>query len=119
MTDPFAVTRARELTGRYLDGNLGPEEFAELQSLLCAHPAAADAFARATRLDGGLRDLFAQERDVRREAGLIEAIGRRQWRRRWLARAARLAAAACVLFAALAALLAWLAPHAAPLRHGN
>src|SRR5258707_14554744 len=102
------VTRTRELAARYFDGRLTAPEMDELQSLLRAHPAAADAFARCSRLESGLRDLFTHEQDVRQETQVVEAIGRRQRRRRVLVHAARLAVAACVLFAVLGALLAWL-----------
>jgi ferric-dicitrate binding protein FerR (iron transport regulator) len=104
-----SVTKTRELARRYFDGLLAPAELDELQRLLQSSPDAADAFARASRLHSDLGELFAHEQAVRGEGQLFDAITRQQRRRRWLGRAARTAVAACVLFAMLGPLLAWLA----------
>src|SRR4051794_11440987 len=102
------VTRTRELAARYFDARLSEAELAELQALLQSSDAAADAFARLSRLEGGLRELFAQEQAVRREAGVLDAIDRQQRRRRLLRHTIRVAVAACLLLAVLGPLLWWL-----------
>src|SRR5262249_47236839 len=56
-------------------------------------------------------ELFAHQQAVRGEGQLLDAITRQQRRRHWLGRAVRMAVAACVLFAVLGPLLAWLAWH--------
>src|SRR5262249_22678840 len=85
-------------------------ELDELQRLIQGSPEAADAFARLSRTESGLRELFAQEQAARREAEVLQAVARQERRRRVLRRTARLAPAACGLIAVLGPLPWGLSP---------
>jgi hypothetical protein len=95
------------LVNGWLNGSLSPEETAELAETLARDPAAADAFARATRLDSALRGHFrsapAQAHFTKKHAAMARsretaqaavAAAQARWRARW-----RLTGAAAALAA--------------------
>jgi ferric-dicitrate binding protein FerR (iron transport regulator) len=102
------ITKIRELCRRYFDGLLAAGEREELQALIQNSPEAADEFARLSRLEADLSELFAHELDIRRESGLIDAIQRQHRRRVWLGRLVKVAVAACLLLAVLVPIWWWL-----------
>src|SRR4051794_26920913 len=103
------ITRVRDLSRRYFDGLLDEPGLRELESLLQTDPDAADAFARLSRLEGDLSDLFVHQHDVRRESDALDAIDRHARRSRLLARTGWCAVAASLLIAVLGSLW-WFLP---------
>jgi ferric-dicitrate binding protein FerR (iron transport regulator) len=103
------VLRTRELARRYLDGAASAAELGELQQILQQSPAAADAFARASRLEADLLALFSEEPGRLRHTEVLAAIERHQRRRHWWVRALCLALAASLLLFLSGPLLWWLA----------
>ncbi|MFZ5833072.1 MAG: FecR domain-containing protein [Planctomycetota bacterium] len=87
------TSRTKQLVQRHLDGGLQPAELAELQKVLRNHPAAADYFAHAARLDAALAEHFCEARRVRElsqwlasSAGQELQAGtapRKRWRMWW------------------------------------
>ena len=63
------------LLSRHFDGELSPEESAELAARLKADPAYARQFARASLLHDQLRTMFVS--DLARESMAADAVGRR------------------------------------------
>ncbi len=85
-----------ELIRSYLDGIATEAELAELDRLIAADPAVADAFARASRRDHALESVFREDRDI---SSVRDRIRRASpaWRRfRWIG-----VAAAAVLVATI------------------
>jgi ferric-dicitrate binding protein FerR (iron transport regulator) len=87
------------LIHRYLDGLASAAEEAEFGRLLAADARVADAFARATRMDAALEELFVDGRDRRSAAAIVDAVAEPQapavpvrWSLRWVAAAALLLA---------------------------
>jgi hypothetical protein len=65
---------ADALIQKYLDGIASAPEAVELDRALAADPDAADAFARATRLDAALGECFADRRHARRAEAVVAAV---------------------------------------------
>jgi len=84
-----------ELIARYLNGLASVEERAELDRRIAASPEAADAFARASRLDQALGRHFHEEEAISR---VQVRIRRLRLRRRLIWAAAAAAALLAVLF---------------------
>jgi len=100
-----------ELIAKYLDRMASEAEVAELSRRLREDPRAADAFARACRLDAWLSRRFRHEKEGQHVAAALEALEwgrRRHWRGlRWAGVAA---AAAAVALLAWWAFLVWRYP---------
>ena len=85
-----------DLIRKHLDGLATDDERKELDRLLAESPAAADAFARATRLDQALDGHFRSEQAIGSIQGRIRAVARRR-----LVRIASVAAALLIAISAL------------------
>jgi len=100
MSDSFDITTAIQ---RYLDGSISSRDLARLDEALRASQSAADAFARATRLDDGLRAHYEARESRRMATGELRNVARRVRARRPLrirvAPVAAMAAAAVVVVA--------------------
>lgn len=68
-----------DLIQKRLHGLAAPEELKELDALLASSPDAADAFARASRLDSALQRHYRQEHEVSSIQGRIRSARRRRW----------------------------------------
>lgn len=106
-----------ELIRRYLDGLATEAEVAELDRLIAADPAAADAFARASRRDHALESVFREERDVTSVRDRIRRAS--PTRRRWIAAAAAGLIAALGFFLLRGAPLATVEGSGVALRAGD
>jgi ferric-dicitrate binding protein FerR (iron transport regulator) len=107
------VNRTRVLGQRFLDGLATAGELAELEQLLRTDPAAADYFARLSRLEADLSAQFSEEPRRLREAAVLHAIERDQRRRHWWGRGLRLAVAASFLLL-ISGVIAWWLGQPAP-----
>jgi ferric-dicitrate binding protein FerR (iron transport regulator) len=90
----------RELIDKYLDKVASEAEAEELARRLREDPVAADAFARACRLDGWLGERFREQRDGGHLKPVLDEVERNTRRRRSLRRSAIWAAAGAALIAA-------------------
>jgi ferric-dicitrate binding protein FerR (iron transport regulator) len=93
------VSDLDDLIRKHLDGLATAEERKELDRLLAASPDAADAFARATRLDRALDRHFHEEQAIATVQTRIQGLQRRRTVRLAAAAAAVLVAATAVFFA--------------------
>jgi len=64
------VDDTADLIQKFLNGTITAEEHAALDRLLTADPAAADALARASAIDGALADHFAAEGEAERSSAV-------------------------------------------------
>lgn len=92
------MTPLDDLIRKHLDGLATVEEQKELDRRLAESPDAADAFARASRLDQALDRHYHQEQAISAIQGRIRALGRR--------RAIRIASVAAALLLATLAFFA-------------
>jgi ferric-dicitrate binding protein FerR (iron transport regulator) len=98
-----------DLIRKLLDGLATDAEQKELDRLLAESPAAADAFARATRLDQALDRHFRSEQAIGTIKGRMRVIARR--------RLVRIASVAASILVAIAVYFAW--NHGKPLAYAN